>query len=89
MGCDEILDDMLLIRVVFRNEVVNSNMWKKAVDIKEPIYKEWCLEFFSTLTLKKEITDEGVLTDKFMSKARRRRNVSYIISVWENAGDLL
>ena len=43
LGCEKDLKNMLLVRVVFPDEVVDSFMWKKAVEIKESVYKEWCL----------------------------------------------
>lgn len=66
LGCEEVLEDMLLVKVVIGHEYVTSQMWKRALEIKEPIYMEWCLEFFSSLSVKKEISDEGILEDKFM-----------------------
>lgn len=57
---------MLLVRETFGHEIVTSQMWKRAVEIKEPIYMEWCLEFFSSVVVKKEITNEEVMTDKFL-----------------------
>ena len=66
LGCIEILEDILLVRVVYGHEIVTSQMWKRAIEIREPIHMEWCLEFFSSLLVKKEIFDEGLLTDEFM-----------------------
>ena len=56
----------LSVKVVIGHEYVTSQMWKKSLEIREPIYMEWCLEFFSSLSVKKEISDEGVLEDRFM-----------------------
>ena len=66
LGCIEILEDMLLVRVVYGHEIVTSQMWKREIEIKEPIHMEWCLEFLSSLLVKKEIFYEGLLTDEFM-----------------------
>ena len=46
LGCNEFLEDMLLMRVVYGHRIVTSEMWKRALEIREPIHMEWCLEFF-------------------------------------------
>ena len=66
LGCDKIMADVLMARKVIGSEFVISQMWKKAVEIREPIYIEWCLEFFSSLRVKRDITDEEALTGTFM-----------------------
>ena len=66
LGCEKDLENMLLVRVVFPDEVVDSFMWKKAVEIKESVYKEWCLEFFSSLRVKREMSDNEILTEEIM-----------------------
>jgi hypothetical protein len=66
LGCDKILVDILLVRMVFSEEIIGSFIWKKAVEIKENTYKEWCLEFFSTVKVKKEIADEELFAEGIM-----------------------
>jgi hypothetical protein len=66
LGCDKIMADVLLVRKVTGSEFVTSQMWKRAVEIREPIYIEWCFEFFSSLRVKRDITDEEALAGTFM-----------------------
>ena len=67
LGCFEWIEDMLLVRMVFNTEIVTSWIWKRALEIREPIYKEWVLEFLSSVKVLKEIRDEGIETDPFIS----------------------
>jgi hypothetical protein len=66
LGCDEIMNDVLMVKKVIEDEFVTSQMWRKAVEIREPIYIEWCLEFFSSLRVKQDISDEEAKTVTFM-----------------------
>ena len=66
LGCDEIMNDVLMVKKVIGDEFVTSQMWRRAVEIREPIYIEWCLEFFSSLRVKQDISDEEALTGIFM-----------------------
>ena len=55
MGCGETVE-----------EIVDSFIWRKAVEIKENVYREWCFEFFSTVKVKKEIADTELFTEGIM-----------------------
>ena len=66
LGCDEIMNDVLMVKKVIGDEFVTSHMWRKAIEIREPIYIERCLEFFSSLRAKQDISDEEAKTGTFM-----------------------
>lgn len=56
----EILErlNMYLTKTFEKNGVYfTCNGWKNLLSIKEPIYKEWCLEFFSTVSFEANMVD--------------------------------
>ena len=67
LACDEFLEEMLIIRIIWDRKVLTSDMWIRAFNIREPIYKEWCLEFLCSMQMKERITDVGAMTDKFLT----------------------
>ncbi|GJQ92787.1 hypothetical protein Tco_0003926 [Tanacetum coccineum] len=47
-------------------EVFTSEAWRRAFDIREPIYTGLCHEFFSTYEFDEEVTDEELTTKKLI-----------------------
>ncbi|GKA04716.1 retrotransposon ORF1 [Tanacetum coccineum] len=66
LGCDGEIDDMLRIRVreaESEEEIFTSVAWIRAFNINEPIYAEFCHEFYSTYEF-----DEVCVDDELQSK---------------------
>ncbi|GJX45782.1 hypothetical protein Tco_0262458 [Tanacetum coccineum] len=52
-----------MFRIIFKEDdelVFTCRAWWKAFKVKEDVYKEWCLEFFSTLWVDKQIKVENI-----------------------------
>ncbi|GKC66765.1 hypothetical protein Tco_1099363 [Tanacetum coccineum] len=70
MGCAETIEEMLEFKVIEmggNEEVFSSETWRRAFDIKEPIYNELCHEFFSTFEFDEEVTREELTTKKIIN----------------------
>ena len=39
LGCDEFLEDMFIIRIIWNKQLLTSNMWTRAFNRRESIYK--------------------------------------------------
>ncbi|GJY82031.1 DNA-directed DNA polymerase [Tanacetum coccineum] len=47
-------------------EIFNSEAWRRAFDINEPIYIELCHEFYATYNFDKDVTDDELMTKKLI-----------------------
>ncbi|GJW40736.1 hypothetical protein Tco_0066581 [Tanacetum coccineum] len=69
MGCDGEIDDMLRIRVreaESEEEVFTSVAWIRAFNINEPIYAEFCHEFYSTYEFDEVCADDELQSKKII-----------------------
>ncbi|GJS76550.1 ribonuclease H-like domain-containing protein [Tanacetum coccineum] len=76
--------------------VITCRGWLKAFKVKEDVYKEWCLEFFSTLWVNEQIKVENItkeiITSCLFNRAAEKRNVSkirggyWVIRIVKNLG---
>ncbi|GJZ76054.1 hypothetical protein Tco_0640519 [Tanacetum coccineum] len=69
MGCFEEIEAMLEIKVYEmggEEEIFSSKAWRRAFDIKEPIYTELCHEFYSTYDFDEVVTDDELMTKKLI-----------------------
>lgn len=66
-GCAEEIKEMLIIRLVSAEDdevLFESEAWRKVFEIRENIYKELCLEFYSTFSFDETLGDDKILTEK-------------------------
>ncbi|GJW03072.1 hypothetical protein Tco_1561928 [Tanacetum coccineum] len=69
MGCDGEIDDMLRIRVreaASEEEVFTLVAWIRAFNINEPIYAEFCHEFYSTYEFDEVCADDELQSKKII-----------------------
>ncbi|GJR57801.1 hypothetical protein Tco_1499963 [Tanacetum coccineum] len=69
LGCAETIKEMIEIKVVEiggNEEIFTYEAWRRAFDIREPIYTELCHEFFSTFEFDEVVTDEELTTKKLI-----------------------
>ncbi|GKA75678.1 uncharacterized mitochondrial protein-like protein [Tanacetum coccineum] len=69
MGCDGEIDDMLRIKLreaKSNEEIFTFVAWIRAFNINEPIYVEFCHEFYSTYEFDKVYADDELQTKKII-----------------------
>ncbi|GJY32470.1 putative ribonuclease H-like domain-containing protein [Tanacetum coccineum] len=69
MGCTKEIEAILEIKVYEiggEEEIFNSEAWRRAFDINEPIYIELCHEFYATYNFDKDVTDDELMTKKLI-----------------------
>ncbi|GKC32188.1 hypothetical protein Tco_1039482 [Tanacetum coccineum] len=69
MGCDGEIDDMLRIKLrkaESNEEIFTFMAWKRACNIKEPIYAELCHEFYSTYEFDEVCADDELQSKKII-----------------------
>ncbi|GJV28898.1 hypothetical protein Tco_1385346 [Tanacetum coccineum] len=67
MGCAEVIEEMLEIKVYEMGgdeDIFTSEAWRRAVDIREPVYAELCYEFYATYKFDTTVTDEDLMSRK-------------------------
>ncbi|GJQ97327.1 hypothetical protein Tco_0008466 [Tanacetum coccineum] len=69
MGCGEVIDEMLTIKLFVagtNEEIFTSEAWTDAFNIDEPIYSELCHEFYFTYKFDEICADDELRTKKII-----------------------
>ncbi|GKA95287.1 hypothetical protein Tco_0817325, partial [Tanacetum coccineum] len=83
MGCDEEIDEMLRIKVreaKSGEEIFTSVAWIRAFNTNEPIYAEFCHEFYSTYEFDEVCASDELQTKKIIKfrLGRRAHNLTLL-----------
>nr|GEX51419.1 hypothetical protein [Tanacetum cinerariifolium] len=65
MDCAEEIEEMLEIKLYEMGgdeEIFTSKAWRRAFDIREPVYAELCHEFYATYEFDETVTDEDLMS---------------------------
>ena len=67
LGLTEELDEMFLTHDVDRAHPIEIPIWNRALNVKENVYREWCLEFYSSLRVEKKFKLHEIYRAKLIS----------------------
>ncbi|GJY39871.1 hypothetical protein Tco_0426235 [Tanacetum coccineum] len=62
----EVMLEIKVYEMRREEEIFDSKAWRRAFDIKEPIYTELCHEFYATYNFDEVVTDDELMTKKLI-----------------------